>query len=313
MSKGKKLLYVVMSLVGLVVFFWCALPFGIGIIHLGMIIPMILGIILTLYCLLSLKYPMEDIPWKKDQDAKYKMEMEMVRCNVAGEKPKMRRTILLGMKNANLEEYDKEYEITNRAGLVFSRETRVKIDKVVWILVGICVVVFIGLSALLWTGYDEYDGTFKDETVVTLGCKVNGNRPSRQLRHRLEATVDFLKENPSAKCIVTGGQGTNEVMPESKVMKEYLVEKGISEKRIFMEDKSTDTKENLEYAKKVAKENKLNKKFIIVTESYHEYRANKYAKELGISSMGYPAKTERWLWLSYWCREMFALVRDVFV
>ena len=80
-----------------------------------------------------------------------------------------------------------------------------------------------------------------------------------------------------------------------------------------MEDKSTDTKENLEYAKKVAKENKLNKKFIIVTESYHEYRANKYAKELGISSMGYPAKTERWLWLSYWCREMFALVRDVFV
>lgn len=311
MSKSKKWLYGIMSLVGLAVFFWCALPFGIGIMHIGMIIPMILGIMLTLYCLLSLKYPMEDIPWKHEQDAQYKMEMEMARCNAANDKPKMRRTILLGMKNANLEEYDEEYDKLNKPGMVFGREARVKIDKVVWIIVGICIAVFIGLSMLLWQGYDKFDGKYEDQTVVTLGCKVNGNKPSRQLRQRLDATVEFMKKYPEAKCIVTGGQGENEIVAESQAMEEYLVEHGIEKSRIFQENKSTNTEENIKFSEEVAKKNDLSSEFIIITEDYHEYRANKYAKELNIKSEGYPAKTERWLWLSYWFREMFAFMRDI--
>lgn len=313
MSKGKKALYTIMSILGLIVFFWCALPFGIGIIHIGMIVPMILSISLTLYCLLSIKFPMEDIPWKNEQDAKYKMEMEMARCHAQNEKPKMRKTIIFGLKNVNLDEYDENYDITNRAGLVFSRETRVKIDKVVWIIVGICLAALIAISAIMWTGYDKYDGEYKGQTVVTLGCKVTANGPSRQLRRRLDATVDFLKENPKAKCIVTGGQGPNEIMTEAKAMENYLVEKGINKNRIIQEDKSTNTKENLKFAQQIAKKDKLSDEFIIITESYHEYRANKYAQELGIKSEAYPAQTEKWLWLSYWFRECFAFVRDIFV
>lgn len=313
MSKGKKAFYTIMSLLGLVVFFWCALPFGIGIIHVGMVVPMILGISLTLYCLLSIKFPMEDIPWKNEQDAKYKMKMEMARCHAQNEKPKMRKTIIFGLKNVNLDEYDENYDMTNKAGMVFSRETRVKIDRVVWIVVAICIALLIAISAIMWTGYDKYNGQYKDQTVVTLGCKVTATGPSRQLRQRLDTTVKFLKENPTAKCIVTGGQGANEIMTEADAMEKYLVEKGIDKNRIVKEEKSTNTKENLKFAKETAKENNLSDKFIIITESYHEYRANKYAKELGIESEAYSAPTEKWLWLSYWFRESFAFVRDIFV
>ena len=149
-------------------------------------------------------------------------------------------------------------------------------------------------------------------TAVVLGCKVRGNSPSLMLKRRLDAAYDFLVENPESFCVVSGGQGADEECSEASVMKSYLVSKGISEDRIFTEDKSSSTEENLEFSKKVMEEKGLNKNIVIITDGYHQLRATLHAKKQGLSYGTYSAKTAFWLLPTYWVREWFGII-DFFV
>ena len=60
MSTWKKALYGIVAFLSMVVAFWCAAPLLMGVIHMGMVLPMLYALALTFYCLLSLKYPIED-------------------------------------------------------------------------------------------------------------------------------------------------------------------------------------------------------------------------------------------------------------
>lgn len=149
-------------------------------------------------------------------------------------------------------------------------------------------------------------------TAVVLGCKVRGNAPSLMLKRRLDAAYDFLTENPESFCVVSGGQGADEEYSEASVMKSYLVSKGISEDRIFSEDRSASTEENLKFSKKLIEENGLNTDITIVTDGYHQLRATLHAKRLGLNFGTYSAHTAFWLLPTYWVREWFGIV-DFFV
>lgn len=149
-------------------------------------------------------------------------------------------------------------------------------------------------------------------TAVVLGCKVRGNSPSLMLKRRLDAAYDFLTENPESFCVVSGGQGDDEEYSEASVMKSYLVSKGISEDRIFAEDRSSSTEENLEFSKKVIEENGLNGNITIITDGYHQLRATLHAKRLGLNYGTYSANTAFWLLPTYWVREWFGII-DFFV
>ena len=93
------------------------------------------------------------------------------------------------------------------------------------------------------------DALPKDEqlTVMIFGCYVRGEEPGRTLTTRLDAALSLLKRYPNADCIVSGGQGSNEAISEAEAMRRYLVSRGIAEERITLEDRSTNTSENLEY------------------------------------------------------------------
>lgn len=87
----------------------------------------------------------------------------------------------------------------------------------------------------------------KQLTVMVFGCYVRGEEPGRTLTTRLDAALSLLKRYPNADCIVSGGQGSNEAISEAEAMRRYLVSRGIAEERITLEDRSTNTSENLEY------------------------------------------------------------------
>lgn len=95
----------------------------------------------------------------------------------------------------------------------------------------------------------RFDALPKDEqlTVMIFGCYVRGEEPGRTLTTRLDAALSLLKRYPNADCIVSGGQGSNEAISEAEAMRRYLVSRGIAEERITLEDRSTNTSENLEY------------------------------------------------------------------
>lgn len=147
-------------------------------------------------------------------------------------------------------------------------------------------------------------------TVVVLGCKINGTEPSLMLQRRLEAAADYLLKNPGTNCVVTGGQGADEPCPEAVVMKQRLVEMGVSASRIKTEDESTSTRENLINAMKVIKENNYYSNICVVTDGFHQLRASMICDDLGITShYAISSDTPWYLVFCYWFREMFGLAR----
>lgn len=150
----------------------------------------------------------------------------------------------------------------------------------------------------------NYQKPADDATVVVLGAALRGENPSRLLRERLETAADYLQQNPTAVCVVSGGQGEDEVCSEASVMKRYLMERGIAENRIYMEDNSTSTFENIRFSKAVMEENGLSQNIALVTQEFHQYRASKLAKQAGFENIGaLPSQTPFYLLGSYWVRD----------
>lgn len=152
------------------------------------------------------------------------------------------------------------------------------------------------------------------ETAVVLGCKVNGTVPSLTLVSRLETAWSYLSENPEAMCIVCGGMGDGESVTEADAMREWLIREGISPDRIFIEDQSLDTDENLRFAREILLQNpELGESICIITNDFHMYRALSCAKSLGLEASGISASTPWWLYPTYVVREMYGILENWFL
>lgn len=146
--------------------------------------------------------------------------------------------------------------------------------------------------------------------VIVLGCKVNGDTPSRMLRRRLQTAQDYLIKHPNAVCVVSGGQGGSETRTEGSVMRDWLVAHGISPNRIVAEERSVNTRQNLQYSKEMLENAGYDyKKAVLVTDGYHQYRASLMAEKVGITAYAWPAKTELHLLPTYWIREWLGLCK----
>ncbi len=148
----------------------------------------------------------------------------------------------------------------------------------------------------------------KNATLIILGCQVNGEEASLSLRERLDAAIRYLHENETCVCIVSGGQGSGEQISEAECMYRYLIRHGIPSSRIFKEDQSTSTRENLEYSKRILVEHGLNQKIAIATSEYHEYRAFLIARSLGLSAGAVPGQTAWWLFPTFFVRELYGIL-----
>ena len=148
----------------------------------------------------------------------------------------------------------------------------------------------------------------ENTTLVVLGCKVKDGRPSLMLKRRLEAAYGYLSEHESVCVVVSGGKGDDELISEAECMKQYLTEKGISAERIFMEDRSTTTKENLMFSKNIIENNHLPDTITLVTDGYHQKRAEMLAEKQGIHPYNISGYTSWYIIPTYWVREWFGLV-----
>lgn len=151
----------------------------------------------------------------------------------------------------------------------------------------------------------------KDSTVVVLGCQVLGDRPSTALRGRLDTAFAYLKDNPGAKAVLSGGKGANENISEAQCMYNYLTEKGIEPERLYLEDRSTTTDENIKFSREIIEKNGLDKKMAIVTDWYHELRVWMICSRAGIDSSAVSAPTARHITANLVTRELLALPYEV--
>ena len=174
-------------------------------------------------------------------------------------------------------------------------------------LLGLLVFYAVVLSAFMIGAAVNYPKS--PDAVVVLGCKVGANgNPSLMLQDRINAAYKYLSENTQVICVASGGQGADEPFSEAQVIKDGLVEKGIDPSRILLEDRSTSTRENLEFSLGIIEANGIKPGNIaIVTDSFHQLRASLIVGDMGIGVSAVNAETRFWLVPTYWVREWFAL------
>lgn len=157
--------------------------------------------------------------------------------------------------------------------------THRKIGIIFYGFVAVVSSVLVILCGMITTEFSSA-GNSRLDYIIVLGAQVRENGPSVVLRYRLDAAIDYLNENPDTLCIVSGGKGTNEPFSEAEGMSKYLLENGIEKSRIILEDKSTNTVENIRNSKVLMGEAYQN--VGIVTNNFHLFRAVQIAKAQGL-------------------------------
>ena len=143
--------------------------------------------------------------------------------------------------------------------------------------------------------------------VLVLGCLVVNDHPSSLLAERIKTAYKYLVANPDSPCIVSGGKGSNESISEAQCMYQELVRMGISPDRIYIEDRSTTTLENIRYSRDLIKAQPGRHKTALVTSNYHVYRAMRYARRVGLDAVGIGAHVAFYYWPSALIRECIAV------
>lgn len=177
--------------------------------------------------------------------------------------------------------------------------------------------IFLLASFIIIESFIVYHGGKKDSAqvdyLVVLGAGLWGETPSLTLRQRLDESLGFIKENPSTKVIVSGGMGPGETITEAEAMRRYLVDKGVDDKLIIKEDKSTSTEENLKFTRNLLKQidTRENIKIKIVTTNFHMFRSKLLAKSNGFEVYGQPAPIHPLLIPAYYIREYMAVIKSL--
>ncbi len=181
------------------------------------------------------------------------------------------------------------------------------------ILAAMLAVLFIIVTPLTFNmvKYANYKTDEGAETVIVLGCKVNGSTPSKYLNDRCKKAAEYLKKNPDAVAILSGGQGSDEDISEAQCMENVLVKLGIEKSRLYKEDKSTSTSENIAFSKVVIEENGLSKSVLIVTNEFHEYRAKLICDKNGLDFHSSCSQSAFYTLITYHTREMAALLKEL--
>ena len=84
--------------------------------------------------------------------------------------------------------------------------------------------------------------------IIVLGAHVDGTRMTLALLERTRRALLYLEENPGTRAVLSGGKGDGERISEAEAMYRYLTEHGIDGGRLIREERSTNTKENLDYS-----------------------------------------------------------------
>ncbi|MFJ8065454.1 YdcF family protein [Psychrobacillus sp. NPDC096426] len=190
--------------------------------------------------------------------------------------------------------------------------------KVRWIvLIPLLVVISGGFGMWMITSKWLDDGlepkaNGSNEYAIVLGAKVKkGNVPSLALRYRLEAALAYAVENPHVKLVVSGGQGPDEDIEEAVLMKNFLLENGLAEERIIVENRSTSTYENLLFSQELLPDDVDS--VTIITSDYHLYRAKMLARKLNWDTDVVAAETPKVVKAKVRLRERAALLKTYIV
>ena len=154
--------------------------------------------------------------------------------------------------------------------------------------------------------------TFNQDFIIILGSKINEDGSlTPLLQGRVDKAIDFGNKQyeVTKKKIIyvpSGGKGNDESMAEALAIKNYLLNKGINEKQIIIEDKSKNTIENMKFSKHKIEEINKAANVSFSTTNYHVFRSGIIANEQGLDCQGMGSKTKWYFYSNALIREFVA-------
>jgi len=145
------------------------------------------------------------------------------------------------------------------------------------------------------------------DCVLVLGAQVfPSGRLSDMLEDRVLTAIDLYQKGVTDRILMSGDHKTI-YYDEVNKMKAYAVDKGVPADDIFMDHAGFSTYESVYRAQTVF----LAKKVVIVTQSYHLYRAVFTARALGLEAYGVASDLREYAGMPYnHAREFLARIKD---
>lgn len=145
------------------------------------------------------------------------------------------------------------------------------------------------------------------DCIIVLGCQVHSDgTPSHMLEDRLRRGVALYELGAAPKLLMSGDHGT-QGYDEVDAMKRYAVDAGIPSADVFMDHAGFSTYETICRAKEIFGAQKV----LIVTQTYHLYRAMYIAEAFGMEAYGVAAEYRTYSGqLIRDVREVLARVKD---
>ncbi len=123
--------------------------------------------------------------------------------------------------------------------------------------------------------------------ILILGGPLNGDLPSPLLLERIKTGAAYAKEHVEVKIVVSGGKKEeNQHLSEAEIMRNSLLELGIDEDRIILENEAKTTLQNFQYTKKLLGDTA---RVAFVTSRFHIWRSKKIMKKAGVCYAAIPA------------------------
>lgn len=183
-----------------------------------------------------------------------------------------------------------------------------------WLLIAFCLFLLV-LSPFvyLWSLASRYDKVNPEnkhyDIGIVLGAALWNGQPSPALKERCNLAIELYHRGQVDRLILSGGLGENGIS-EAEGMRQYLVERGVKNEHLILEDRSTNTKENLLFTSKIL-QNEKSKQLVLITHDYHMYRALNYAHQVGLSPDAAPVHSKVLFIPYHKARECLALIKQL--
>lgn len=162
------------------------------------------------------------------------------------------------------------------------------LPEMIWHLGLFCCVSLLGLAgfaAAFPYGNPNIHADGTERVVLVLGAPVWENEPTTLLVSRSNAAAEWIRSNPDADIILSGGK--ENFKSEAEIIRQLLVASDIPCTNIHLETQSMTTDENFLYSAEILQQLgfSTDEPIAIATNAFHFFRLRWYAQKCGYTNL----------------------------
>jgi uncharacterized SAM-binding protein YcdF (DUF218 family) len=162
---------------------------------------------------------------------------------------------------------------------------------------GFFLALFLGVLFCAWVEWRQYaairrqasaDEARPADAIVVFGAAQYNGAPSPVFKARLDHTLELDDRELAPAIITTGGSGGDPHFTEGGVARDYLIQQGVAQEKIFSETHSDTTYQSVTAIANILRERHA-RTCIVVSDGFHLYRIKLMFRARGITAYGSPA------------------------